>query len=188
MDIHIQLVKDLKNGSYEAFNKLYEIYADVLYIFVLNLTKSHVEAKDILQETFMRIWKNRDNISLEYSFKAFLYKIARNLIIDSFRKQMDSVAFQDYICSDEYQQNVENNTEQEIYFEDFYKSLQQAKQKLTVKQKEIFELSREQGLSISQIAQQLNLSEQTVKNQLTIALKILRSRLAKHASVFFLFL
>lgn len=55
--------------------------------FVLNLTKSPDDAEDILQETFLRIWQTKENLSLETSFKSYLYTIAHNLIIDSFRKK-----------------------------------------------------------------------------------------------------
>jgi len=95
-NIHIKLIKGLKQGSYEDFNILYSIYADMLYGFILNLTKSPIEAQDILQDTFMRIWQTHERINLELSFKTYLYTIARNLIIDSLRRQVDNVAFDEY--------------------------------------------------------------------------------------------
>lgn len=188
MDIHCQLVKELRCGSHEAFDQLYDIYADLLYGFTLDLTKSPSEAKDVLQETFLRVWINRDNISSEYPFKAYLYKIARNLILNSFRKQTNSIAFEDYICSEEYQTNADNNTDKEIYFDEFCRNLEEAKGKLPDRQKQIFELSREQGMSIAEIAEELNLSEQTIKNQLTLALKTLRETLSKYSAFLWIFL
>ncbi len=188
MDIHSRLVKELKGGSYSAFDQLYEIYADLLYGYTLDLIKSPYEAKDILQETFLRIWINRDNISTEYPFKAYLYKIARNLILNSFRKQMNSIAFENYISSEEYQKNIDNNIEKEIYFDEFYQNLEKAKDALPDRQKQIFELSREQGMSITEIAKDLNISEQTVKNQLSLALKTLREKLSQYSAFLWIFL
>lgn len=188
MDIHSQLIKELKEGSHDAFDQLYEIYADLLYGFTLDLTKSPSEAKDILQETFIRIWINRDNILTEYSFKAYLYKIARNLMLNSFRKQMNSIAFENYICSEEYQENTDNNVENEMYFDDFYRNLEKVKNELPDRQKQIFELSREQGMSIAEIAGDLNISEQTVKNQLTLALKTLREKLSEYSTFLWIYL
>ena len=112
--LHIDLIKKVKQGSYEDFTRLYFMYADLLYGFVLNLTKSPDDAEDILQETFLRIWQTKENLSLETSFKSYLYTIAHNLIIDSFRKKIDSVAFEVYIQSDAYQNYTENNTEKAI--------------------------------------------------------------------------
>lgn len=185
--LYIDLIKKVKSGSYEDFTRLYFNYADLLYGFVLNLTKSPVDAEDILQETFLKIWQTRENISLETSFKSYLYTIARNLIIDSFRKKINSVAFEVYIQSDIYQNYSENNIEDEIYFDEFLENFNEAKKKLSSRQLEIFELSRERGYSIKDIAEKLSLSEKTVKNQLTFALKILRSELS-FRYYFFLFL
>lgn len=173
-DIHSSLIKGLKSGSYEDFDKLYANYSDLLYGFVLNLTKSSSEAKDILQETFLRVWQTRTKISEEKSFKSYIYTIARNLIIDSFRNQMRSVAFEEYINSDAYQNYTEDTVENKLDFDEFRKKFEEAKEKLTERQLEIFELSREQGLSVTDIAGRLQISEKTVKNQLSLAMKILR--------------
>ena len=183
-NIHIKLIRGVKQGSYEDFNILYSIYADMLYCFILNLTKSPIEAQDILQDTFMRIWQTRERINLELSFKTYLYTIARNLIIDSLRRQVDNVVFDEYVCSEAFQKYSENNVEMNISFDEFQEKLSKAKEKLTQRQKEIFELSREKGYSILSIAQKLQLSEKTVKNQLTLALKVMRSEL----SYYFIFL
>jgi RNA polymerase sigma-70 factor (ECF subfamily) len=187
-DIHRQLIKGLKSGSHQDFDKIYTIYADLLYGFVLNLTKSSTMAKDILQETFLRVWQTREQLSTEMSFKSYLYSIARNLIIDTFRHQMRSVALEEYIASDAYQSYTENTVEQDIDFDEFKNKLEHAKEKLSDRQCRIFELSREKGLSISAIAEQLGLTEKTVKNQLALIMKILRTELSHYYFFLFFFL
>jgi RNA polymerase sigma-70 factor (ECF subfamily) len=176
-DICISLIKGLKSGSYEDFDKLYAIYSDVLYGFVLNLTKSPSEAKDILQETFLRVWQTRTKIAEDKSFKSYLYTIARNLVMDSFRNQMRSVAFEEYIDSEAYLSYTENCVENDIDYDEFRRAFEKAKEKLTERQLQIFELSRERELSISLIAKKLHLSKKTVKNQLSLAMKVLREEL-----------
>jgi RNA polymerase sigma-70 factor (ECF subfamily) len=160
----------------------------MLYGFVLNLTKSPSEAEDILQETFLRVWQTRAKISEDKSFKSYLYTIARNLIIDSFRDQMKSVAFEEYINSEAYQSYTENCVEESIDFDEFQRVFEKAKRKLTERQLQIFELSRERELSISVIAETLHLSEKTVKNQLSLAMKTLRDELSYYYLFIFLFL
>lgn len=187
-DIHRQFIEGLKSGSHKDFDKLYAIYADLLYGFVLNLTKSSTIAKDILQETFLRVWQTREQLSSEMSFKSYLYSIARNLIIDTFRHQVRSVAFEEYITSNAYLNYTENTVEEDIDFDEFKNKLEQAKKKLNDRQRQIFELSREKGLSISVIAQQLGLTEKTVKNQLTMIMKILRIELSHYYILLFFFL
>jgi RNA polymerase sigma-70 factor (ECF subfamily) len=187
-DIHRQLIEGLKSGSHRDFDKLYAVYADLLYGFVLNLTKSSALAKDILQETFLRVWQTREQLSTEMSFKSYLYSIARNLIIDTLRHQMRSVAFEEYIANDAYRNYTENTVERDIGFDEFKNELEQAKEKLSDRQRRIFELSREKGLSISVIAGQLGLTEKTVKNQLTLIMKILRTELSHYYFLLYFFL
>ena len=67
-NLHVKLIKKIKQGSYEDFTRLYFIYAHLLYGFILKLTKDPIDAEDILQETFLRIWQTKENLSLEISF------------------------------------------------------------------------------------------------------------------------
>lgn len=147
-NLHVKLIKKIKQGSYEDFTRLYFIYAHLLYGFILKLTKDPNDAEDILQETFLRIWQTKENLSLEISFKSYLYTIAHNLIIDSFRKKIDSVEFEVYIQSDAYQNYTENDTENKVYFDEFLDKLNEAKKKLSSKQLAIFELSREKDVRL----------------------------------------
>ncbi len=179
-----RLAEELRNGSYTAFQRLYDLYSGMLYGFALDLTKSPSEAEDILQETFMKVWLSRETISSDLSFKAYLFRIARNLMIDAFRKRMSYQVFADYMKSEEYRKSLADDIEGRLTFDEFLRDIESAKEELTARQKEIFELSREKGMPLADIAHHLGLSEQTVKNQLSGALKILREKL--HRYTFFL--
>lgn len=181
------LVEALKAGSYDAFNQLYMLYADMLYGFTLQLVKSQSKAKDIVQETFLRIWLTRKQLVSNTSFKSYLYTIARNLIIDSLRRQTKQLDFRNYICSDDFPDFSDNETEKNIDYDEFRQQFDRAKEKLTSRQYEIFVLSREKGLSVSEVSQMLDLSEKTVRNQLSLALKTLRNELAGSYILLFAF-
>ena len=101
--IHSDTIKKLRKGSYEAFDTLYNMYADSLYGFALLHTKSAVQAEDIVQETFLKLWNIRASLSVEGSFKSMLFTIAKNHVIDAFRRQINRPEFEDYIrfCEDE---------------------------------------------------------------------------------------
>jgi RNA polymerase sigma-70 factor (ECF subfamily) len=101
---------------------------------------------------------------------------------------MKSVAFEEYICSEAYQSYTDDCVNKEIDYNEFLEKFEKAKGKLTQRQLQIFELSREWGLSISAIAEKLNLSEKTVKNQLSLTMKILREELSYYSLFLFLFL
>ncbi|WP_085537660.1 RNA polymerase sigma factor [Massilibacteroides vaginae] len=186
--IHSDLVKKLKEGSYEAFDALYNLYADSLYGFVLLHTKSRVQAEDIVGETFLKVWSMRASLSVEGSFKAMLFTIAKNHVTDIFRQQINRPDFEEYIRFCEDKNLLDNTSEEKIYYDELIEKLAIAKQKLTPAQRNIFELSREEGLNNSEIASLANLSEQTVKNHLSAALKTLRIELRKYNYLFALFI
>lgn len=174
-EIHSTLVKQLTNGSKDAFTKLYMLYSDQLYGFALKLTKSPTEAEDILQETFMRIWLNQKNISLESSFKSYLFQISYHLVIDSFRKKINMVDFESFIRSTSYQIADTNEADIQLTLDDYQKLIKQSVSHLTPRQQLIFHLSREKYLSSLQIAEKLGISEKTVNNQLSLILATLKA-------------
>lgn len=188
ISIHKDLIRKLRDGSYDAFNSLYEAYADSLYGFVLLHLKSPAQAEDIVQETFLKLWNMRSGLSLEGSFKAMLFTMAKNQIIDCFRQQINRPAFEDYIRFCEDENLLDNSSVDKIYYDDFLEKLSIAKQQLTPQQRTIFELSREDGMSNAEIVSMTQLSEQTVKNHLSAALKTLRTELQKYNFLFAIFI
>ena len=186
--IHCETIKKLQEGSYEAFDTLYNVYADSLYGFALLHTKSTVQAEDIVQDTFLKLWNMRESLSVEGSFKSMLFTIAKNHVIDIFRQQVNRANFEDYIAFCEDENLLDNTSVEKVYYNDFLEKLAIAKQKLTPAQRNIFELSREEGMSNTEIAAASNLSEQTVKNHLSAALKVLRVELGKYNFLIALFI
>lgn len=184
-----QLIGELNKSSYKAFNALYDLYFDLLYGFVFSLTKSHTETKEIVQEAFIRIWIYREQIDPKQPFKAWLYKIANNQVIDSIRKQTANPLFEDYL-SHAANENLIVSAEEYTYdFDVFKQSLQKAKKKLSPRQAEVFDLCKEQGLTSKEAAAILNLSEQIVYNYLSQALAIIRKELSSyHLLLLMLFL
>lgn len=180
-DIIQSYIKELQKGSHKAFNAIYDMYADKLYGFAMLHTKSQQISEDIVQDTFLKLWKNRKTISTEGSLQALLFTISKHKIIDQFRSQINKVEFVFYI---EYLEEInnafeENDIEKKLYYDDFLKALKLSKKLLSERQLEIFELSKEKGQSIAEIAEKLNLAEQTVKNQLTASMKKVRNQILK---------
>lgn len=180
-------IKGLIAGSYKDFNSLYELYAPQLYAFVFKLTRSKTRAKDILQETFISIWVHRKQTNPELSFKSYIFTIARNLVLNEFRKNINNPIFSDYIEYCNQEKFSENLTEQKLDFDEFNCRLQKAKKRLTPRQKEIFEMNKENGLSIQEISMQINVSEQSIRNQLSAAIQQLRKEMKEYLLLFFLF-
>ncbi|MEA4984262.1 ECF RNA polymerase sigma factor SigL [bioreactor metagenome] len=185
--IEKQYILELNRGSYKAFDALYTLYSRRLYAFALKMTKSHLDAKEIVQDTFVRLWLNRENVLPEDSFQSYLFTIARNTILNKMRTLINMPVFVDYMEYMNEHHLSADNTSEGMEMDEFRKKLEQAKETLPETQKNVFELSKELGLSHTEVAKQLNLSEQTVRNQLSLALKTLRKKLAENAVLFTIF-
>ena len=171
-------VAALKEGSREAFTMLYNLYADRLYSFALVQSKSKQMAEDVVQDTFLKLWNNRTNLNCYGNVQALVFTMARNLIIDAFRRQVANIDIDAYFNLHEALPSTAS-PEESLYFNETKEHLEQAKAKLSNKECKIYEMSREQDMPIKKIAQTLNLSPQTVKNYLTSTLKVFRSQLRR---------
>ena len=176
----------LKQGSYKAFNALYSQYFDLLYGFVFTLTRSHMQTTELVQDTFIKVWLNRQKIDPDLSFKAWLYTIARNNLLDQVKKQWNNPLFEDYLnhCTEE--KLLVNEQNGSFDFEAFRRLLDQSKKKLSPRQAEVFELNKEQDYTVSEIASKLNISEQVVYNYLSQAKTILQKEMKPFQAMFLL--
>lgn len=173
-------IKALKKGSYEAFDIVYDMYSSRLYGYCYQYTKSHEDTQDIVQEVFAALWRYRESIRDENTILYFLFQIAKNRLINRFRSQVNSPVFEEYVSyCDELKHSV-NDTSRLVEFDDFKQKIKHIKSKLPSMQRKIYEYSREQELSNKEIAGLMELSEQTVKNQLSLALKVFREKLADY--------
>lgn len=175
-----EYIKGLKLGSYKDFTILYEIYAGRLYAFIFSLTHSESLTKDIVQETFIKVWVKREQIDAELSFKSYLFTIARNQLLNEFRNQVKRPIPTDDAELASHEDMSENVVERKLSLEEFYRCLGVAKTKLTARQRELFELNKEQGLSVSEIVAMTSITEQSVRNQLSLAIRVLRKELGDY--------
>lgn len=182
-----EYIRGLIKGDYRDFCHLYDIYAGQLYDYVIKLLKSKEFAADILQETFVSVWQNRNKINPNLSFKAFLFTIARNRIYNEFRWRVNNPLMSDYVDYLNDARLSENDIEKKLDFDEFNVRLSAAKEKLTPRQREIFEKNKEFGMQITEISEELNITEQTARNQLSRAIAILRKELQDYLPLFTIF-
>jgi RNA polymerase sigma-70 factor (ECF subfamily) len=150
--------------------------------------RSKSATNDIVQETFVKIWVKREEIRIDLSFKSYLFTIARNQLLNEFRRQVRNPVFSDYVSLQMIEQvEAESGIEQAIDFDEFNRRLQWAKQKISPRQAQIFEMNKEQGVSVEEIAAQLNIKEQVVRNQLSVALRTIREEMGHFMLLFVLF-
>ena len=177
----------LKKGDVTAFDNIYEMYSKRLYGFVLRYVKLKEDAEGIVQEVFIKIWETRNKIDIYSSFDSFIFTIAYNTTINLLRKRVSEHKYHDRLISVQQITGADQIID-EIYFKEINAQLQLLLDKLTPRQKEIFQLSREEGLTHDEIAKKLNISVNTVKNHMVTTLAFIKSHIDKGLIANFLFI
>lgn len=171
------LIERLRCGDEKAFSDIYQLYAASLIGFASSKLYSLEEARDLIHDIFVYLWIEREKIKIHSSLQSYLFAITRHRIIDHIRKNIIREEYASVLHK--LTSDLENNLEKNIEAKDLGKVIEVVVGNLPMRTKEIYQLSRNENKSISEIAEMLNLSNQTVKNQLTSALKFLRNSLSK---------
>jgi RNA polymerase sigma-70 factor (ECF subfamily) len=167
--------KLVQQGDERSFASFYNLLWEPLYIYVYKVLQDRDEAMDVVQETFVSVWQQREKVLETNSIKAYTYSIARYKALSTLRKNIKQKDYLDSILLyfDQYAQ-----TPEEILIANQLKGLLDEQiADLPPKMKEIFLLSRDAQLTYKEIAERLNISDKTVKKQIYNSLKILRMRL-----------
>jgi RNA polymerase sigma-70 factor (ECF subfamily) len=180
----IELINRLADNDEFAFAEIYGRYAEKLAGYAASKLYSLEDAQDVIHDIFVKLWTDRKELNVSSNLKTYLFTIARYRIIDKIRK---NITREDYaVMLQSLAQAYEPNIEQKIAVKELERTIEQSLEELSPNVKRVYRLSREEHLSIMEIAQMLGLSEQTVKNQLSAALKHLRQSVVGLSSQAFL--
>lgn len=166
------LIEKMREGCPRSFDAIYSMYAKPLYRFVSEKVGDMDARNDLLQDVFINLWERRSSLEINYSLKAYLYKSVRFKIVDYYRRnaKVSSLIHDFEECALVETERITDTIDSRNLL---YKVLSKIDQ-LPAKMRQIFVLSRFEYLSVNRIAERLSLSPQTVKNQLSKALGILR--------------
>ena len=170
-----RLVFELRNNKINAFDAIFHKYSDKLYRFAFSLLKNDEDSKGIVQETFLKLWKNRNDIDTSKSLKSYLFTISYHLIIDQLRYRLKDVRYREFLYR--YFENNSFIINSKFDFDVLNRQIEAAVEELPDKRKQIYLLSREKGYSHKEIADKLGLSVKTVENQINRSLNHFRMRL-----------
>ncbi len=166
-----QLLSRIATGDEKAFRILFDGYRDRLYYYTLRVTDSSLLAEDIVQDTFLKIWLHRDRLKEVTHFNAYIFRMVRNSVFSGLRRR----ALETTILSGKTKEAEAGAGPDELYhFKEVRTILQRAVDALPVRQRSVYILRRDEGRSIREIAQNMDISEITVKRHLTQAQKNLR--------------
>lgn len=177
------LVRNVRKGSIEAFDILFMKYFQRLYRFAHGYLNSHEEAESVTQDVFLNIWENRDQLIPEYSFNSYIFTITKNRVLNIIRKRVYEKKYRESLSDGQILHDF--TTENQVNYQELLEVSEAAVESLPTKRKQIFKMSREQGLTYEEIAMKLNISKKTVENQMVMALKTLRKYFRDHAGIAF---
>lgn len=171
-----ELLSRIAEGEEAAFSTLFYHYLGRLKPFISKYTKSEADVKEILQETFVRVWLHRDKLLSVDNPSAYIFRIAANQYHLKLRKDLsEQKALGAYKNS---VQDAADTTTDFFHSKQLQLLVQEAVSKLPAQRRKIFLLSRQDGLTFREIAAQLNISPKTVKNAIFAALADIRTYLA----------
>ncbi len=178
------LLQNLKKGDIGSFETIYKMFQPKLFAFSYRYLKVYEDAEGLVQEVFIEIWKNRHKINVNLSISSYLFTITKNKIVDHFRRQRRQDLFINYLHN--YVNSSFNpieNTEQK----ESSRNINKVIKNMPEKRKIVFMLNRKFGLNRKEIADFMDISENTVKNHLLEAVKYLKQVLHKENVLAILF-
>lgn len=176
-----QLLTSLRNDDNLAFGAIYNRYYKDVYRYLLVLVKVSEIAEDLTHEVFLKIWDVRAQLKIERSFKSYLLRVSHNKAIDMHRKTAAEGTFMDQLLHHyKATSTVEYFSQAEL--KRFDTLVEEALDSLTPQRRKIYEMSRKEKKSYEEIAQELNISRNTVKAHISQTLSILRDFILERAS------
>lgn len=172
--MEIETLTALKNGEVKAFDTLFISYFGKVKCFIKGLLKSEVDAEDLAQDIFIKLWINHASLDPEKSINAYLYTMARNAAFNFLKHKFVLETYaSDYTISDN-----PDTPDELLYAKEIALLIEMAVCQMPEQRRRIYRLSRNEAVSNDEIAACLNISKKTVENQLSLALQDLRKVIA----------
>ncbi|MFA4867135.1 MAG: RNA polymerase sigma-70 factor [Pedobacter sp.] len=164
----------LRRGDHKAFTEIYKRYWSVLYLHARHMLREEDQARDVVQEVFTMMWNKHSEFQPTINLNAYLYKSVRNRILNIIRhgkiKENYLADLGDFVDREVVQ------TDELVRYNDLKRLIEKEISNMPPKMREVFEMSRREGLSHAEIGERLGISDLTVKKQVSKAVTILRKK------------
>ncbi|WP_207420079.1 RNA polymerase sigma-70 factor [Desertivirga brevis] len=170
-----RIAKYLKEDEGKAFDLLFREYFHKLFLFACKHLRDEHKAEDLIMDVMLNFWERRTQFLAVENIEAFLYQSVRNKIVDHYRKK----SLQTEPIEEATHLSSSFSTDAQAHFKDTKKIYCEALGQLSEQRRKVFELRRHEFLSVSEVAQKLNISSKTVENHMTAALNFLKQYLKK---------
>jgi len=169
------LITRLNQGDPDAFSEIYHAYFKDLVMFAFSIIKEMADSEEIVQDTFVKLWEDREKLSVINSLKSILLKSVQNRCIDWFRHKKTVSKHTEYILN--YTSLLECDTENYILWSELNGLIETAMADMPEKFREAYDMNRNKGLKYQEIAEELSVSVKTVEARISKALEFLRKEL-----------
>ncbi|NLR94495.1 MULTISPECIES: RNA polymerase sigma-70 factor [Flammeovirga] len=174
-----ELIDLVKGGDRLAWEYITKEYYQAILNFINSMVHDWETAEELVQDIFVNFWTKRENLNINLSLKAYLYRAARNHTLNFIKRRNFEREYQRGVA--ERMEVSKNETEDAYHFSELEKRLTSAIEELPEKMREIFKMSRFEDLTYKEIAEALDIPVRTVHYQIGLALKQLREKLKGHA-------
>lgn len=169
------LIREVQRGNAKAFELLYRQYHARLFNFSRRIIRNKQDAEGMVHEVFIAIWENREKLDENKSFSGYIFSIAKNKALNRIKKNLARKFYFEYM---QQENRLQNDIVSEIESRELMDFLLKIIQELPDSTKEIFLLSRNDGLTYKQIAVKLDITENVVDHEIRKALKYIRDKLS----------
>lgn len=166
------LLQKIADGDEYAFERVFDLYKNRIYSFVIKFVHSKADAEEIVQDTFFTIWHRRASLDEVAHPRNYIYTIVRNKTYNYLNKASKNQKLLDQLWANTKTHN--NDTEELLNLKDSELLIKTALLQMTEQKQSIFKMSREEGMNHEQIAHHLGLSKSRVKNVIVEILGYLR--------------
>ncbi len=163
-------ISDLRNGSHEAFEKVFNAFFGRVKAFIYGYVKSEADAEELAEDVFVGLWIGHDRLDPAKSFSSYLHTVARNSALNFLRHKYVRGSRAGEIAAGE----VEATSEEELIANETAMIIEMAVEKMPAQRREIYRLSRTEGLKNDEIADRLSTTKRNVEGQLSLALRDIR--------------
>lgn len=182
LSISQETVELLRQGNHKAFETVFHGYFNRIKVFIYSYVKSEEDAVELAEDLFVNLWLNHRKIDAEKSFSAFLHTMARNASLNFLKHQE---VHENYLSHSSYN-DKSYTSEDDLIAKETALLIEMAVEKMPEKRKQVYLLSRVEGLNNEEIALRLGISKSNVESLLSLALKDIRKAILLSLFTFFL--
>lgn len=168
--VSLKVIEGLRNGDHSSFDKIFYMYYNKVFNLINSMLKDRDDAEDLVEDVFVTLWDKRENIDPGKNFDRFLYVMSRNAVFNYFRskkvrnKYLDNISLEEVGCA----------SDEEFIAKETELLVRMTIDTMPKQRRNVFAMSRNEGLTNDQISEKLGISKKAVEKQLRLALNDIR--------------